>query len=85
MIKDLYSYFWFIPTQIWLYLPGDDCHFFDIFLCVIATLARKRKQITKNVTALTSVFFLTGEILSKGEIQLKIKNNVILEVFSPQK
>jgi hypothetical protein len=45
---------------------------------------KKKKQITKNVTALTSVFF-NGEILPKGEIQLKINNKLVLEVFSPQK
>jgi hypothetical protein len=32
MIKDL--------SQIWLNLPNDDGHFFDLFVWIIATLAK---------------------------------------------
>jgi len=33
-----------IFSQFWLILPRDDCHFFYIFLCMIAILATEKKS-----------------------------------------
>jgi hypothetical protein len=41
MIKDL--------SQIWLNLPNDDGHFFDLFVWIIATLAKSLPSQKKNL------------------------------------
>jgi hypothetical protein len=40
MIQDLYFIFGY--SQIWLNLPGDDCHFFYIFQQMVITFPTTR-------------------------------------------
>jgi hypothetical protein len=44
-----------VYSQIWLNLPTDDCHFFYVFLWMIATLAMNKNSLEKTLDCFVNV------------------------------